>query len=942
MISSGSINRGLVSWSKTGVIAYVDNESDHSNLCITLLETINGTNWRLRPCKKYTIHPEMMQTPNTANGTSAAISGSSGGAQKTFNYLNSIHWNNTHNLPGDQLALFDDVGNLTVASAGQTLEGVSTLDNLVILFQDNGYKIHSQIVPLQESSSDKKITRSPIKRETHSTIVEFYWIGTHTPIFTLAGVRKDPTTSCYKSQVEQFQPLGITHPTSVKCACLGLRRGGQLDFWYQFSNSKDYKKISLHLSSIQESRNKQVDWIHCGKFAQMDEPQAMLIGTFSKLSGTLVFYKLTVDWNVPSQNSVPDPKLQLQHLLEFRPQFVSERQELIELKCFELLSAPNDKSYGIELLLNYEVTGASRSIIKRYKIRKFTPSPELCAVFGVVNNEEQPLPLCDYTFEEQSSYEFDSSTCAIELNATEDLVTFRFKNGRSTIYNRTTWTSDQDLAKVQNRDSISSPFSTGIRMPKTPPTGAFEWSQASPSYGLLISKVVGQESLHFDPVEAPVTDNAEDDVSVALGFAYAFVCSGHRQSSGEDLSIAIKTHLLKLGQVSEDRAEKFLKNLILIVYQLFGLTPDASKEFKDKLTMSRPVQKAMLLQTELACSFNHNSIYNMSRTALSLRNILFAFNGVSRNIQVLIHHSATMNFQQPNGKLYQFAFSKQDLIYSLIPSAKWFVKLVTFLTQQLIVLINSPNDKENTLVLGILGSKMTRQLLLSVLGEIKKVIHLITKFPETSFPVLNESSIYLRKILGDSPVNFEKFETFLADVNTKFSLLEESRSAKSTTRDTYLIIDGDIPPEVSQLKDFLLSYSNTAVLSHIKPAEVYFSDTRGLRILSSEMFQPRFLKLLQPLEDGLVVRSDVFSNDVPSSSLGVFETDDISREPLEFGKYKVKRCCRCGAVTRAGYPVTSENTIFSTSVTTKRWTSLYTKSCICSGLLYELDRSTLD
>ncbi|SCU99470.1 LAFA_0G24256g1_1 [Lachancea sp. 'fantastica'] len=940
MFNPGSNSRGLASWSKTGMLAYVDNESDHSNLCITLLETINGTNWRLRPCKKYTIHPNMLDIPNTANSAGVNGAGNSNGSQKTFNYLSSIYWSNTHNLGGDQLALFDDVGNLTMANAGQTLEGISTLDNLVVLFQDNGYKIHSQLVPLQECSSDKKITRSSTKRETHSSIVEFYWIGTHTPLFTLLGARKDSATSSYKSQVEQVQPLGITHPTSVKCACLGLRRGGQLDFWYQFSNSKDYKKISLHLNSIQDSRAKQVDWIQCSKFAQMDESQAMLIGTFSRLTETLAFYKLTVDWNNSSQNSVSDPKLQLQHVLEFSPEFLSEAGEPIELKGFQLLSAPNDKASGIELLLNYEVVGASRSVVKRYKFGKYTPSSVLCAVFGVSDDEEQPLPVCDYAFEQQEIYEFDSSIYTIEFNATESVVIFRLKNGHSTIYDRRTWTSEQDLAKVQNRDVMSSPFSTGLRMPITFPTCGFEWSQISPSLGGVISKVTGQDSLHFDPIEASITDNAENDTSVALAFAFAFVCSGHRQSSGEDLSIAIKTHLLKLGQVSGDRAEKLLKNLIITVYQLFGLTPDASKELKDKLTMSRPVQKTMLLQSELACSFTNNSIYNMSRTALSLRNILFAFNGVSRNIQVLIHHSATMNFQQPNGKLYQFAFSKQDLIYSLIPSAKWFVKLVTYLTQQMIVLVNSPNDKENSLVLGIFGSKMTRQLLLSVLGEIKKVIHLITKFPETSFPVLNESSIYLRKVLGDSPVNFEKFETFLADVNNKFSLLEESRSNTSMARDTYLIIDGDIPPEVSQLKDFLLSYSNTAVLSHIKPAEVYFSDTRGLRILSSEIFQPCFHKLLQPLEKGLVIPSDVLSDDVPSASLCVIEIDDISREPLNSGKYKLKRCCRCGAVTRAGYPVTSENTIFSTSVTTKRWTSLYTKSCICSGLLYELDRSS--
>ncbi|SCU81603.1 LAME_0B07866g1_1 [Lachancea meyersii CBS 8951] len=940
MIASGLLNNELVSWSKSGLIAYVDNESGYANLCVTLLETINGTNWRLRPSKKYAIQPYMLDTSSTGNGSNTANGNASGTTQRSINHLSSIYWNNTHNHAGDQLALFDDVGNLTVLSAGQTVEGASTFDKLFVLFQDNGYKIYSQSAPLQESTSGIKATRALAKRDTHATIVEFHWVGTPTPLFALLRARKDPSTSAFKSQVQQFQPLGLTHPTSIKCACLGLRRGGQLDFWYQFSNSKDYKKISLNLNSCQESRNKQFDWIQCGKVAQMEEDQASIVGAYSRLSKKLIFYKLSVDWNISSQNAVADPKLHLQHIIEFSPDFLSDKGEPVELKGFELLSATSNKGSGPELLLCYDVMGVSRSIVKRFKLTQFTPSSELCAVFGVFNTEDQALPLCQYSFEKEHEYSFDCTISAIDYIFSENIVIFRLKDGHSSTYDRRTWKNEEELSREPKQDIISSAFSNGIRIPATLPTTAFEWSRISPSLGGILSKASSKDSLRFDPIEAPVTDVAENDLYVASTFAYAFVCANHRQTSGEDLSIAIKTHLLKIAQVSESRAEKFLKTVICTVYQLFGLTPDATKELKDKLIMSRPIQRAMLLQSELACSFTNNNIYNMSRTALTLRNILFAFNGVSRNIQVLIHHSATMNFQQPNGKLFQFAFSKQDLIYSLIPGAKWFVKLVTFLTQQMIVLINSPNDKENTLVLGIFSSKMTRQLLLSVLSEIKKVIHLVTKFPETSFPVLNESSIFLRKVLGDSPVNFEKFETFLADVNNKFTSLGESPIVGSSTKDSYLIIEGDIPPEVSQLKEFLLSYSNTAVLSHIKPAEVYFSDTRGLRIFSSEMFPSPYFKLLQPLEKGIVVSSDVISSNIPSRSLCVVETDDISKEPLGSGNYRLKRCCRCGAVSRAGYPVTSEDTIVPTSVSTKRWTSLYVKVCICSGLLYELEEDT--
>ncbi|SCU79415.1 LADA_0B00496g1_1 [Lachancea dasiensis] len=930
------VNNDLVSWSKSGLIGYVDTESTDANLCITLLETVNGTNWRLRPSKRYAIHPHIAESGSAGSSSSLSNGNIGSGTSKTFNNISSIYWNNSAGNNGELLAICDEAGNLSVVAAGQTAAGAGTLDNLAVLFQDNGYKIHNQLAPLLPVNDGSKISRKLSKKETHTAIIKFMWLGSSSPSFSLLNARRDMSKSIIKSQVQQFKPLGIFYPTSVKSACLGLRRGGQLDFWYQFSNSKDYKKISLQLNNTQEHRTKQFDWIQTAQFAHTDEDQALIVGAYSKISKKVSFFKLSVNWNITTQNITADPELRLEQILEISPKDMTTKGEVLELQSFEMLSA-FERSPDVEVVLCYDVIGMSRSILKRYRIIKSAPSLELCSILGSPNLNSQSLPLCEYVFTEVDTLRMDANVYSLELHGHETTILTRLTNGHTKIYDRRTWKVENSLAIENSSEILTSPFCTGVVFPKTLPSSALRWSCVSPSLGGILSKVRNKENIRFDPIEAPIKELAEADVPIALAFAYAFVCSNHLQTSSEDLTIAIKTHLLKISEISEARSEKFLKILISAIYQLFGVTPEASKELKDKLVMSRSIQRAMLLQTELSCSFTNNNIYNMARTALSLRNILFAFNGVSRNIQVLIHHSATMNFQQPNGKLFQFAFSKQDLIYSLIPCAKWFVRLLTFLTQQMIVLVNSPNDKENTLVLGICSSKITRQLLLSILTEIKKVIHLVTKFPETSFPILNESSIYLRKVLGDSPVNFEKFETFLADVNNKFSSLGESPSLGNNAKDSYLMLEGDVSPEVSQLKEFLLSYSNTAVLSHIKPADVYFSDTRGLRIFSSDIFPESLCKLLQPLKNGLVLGPDVLSEDTTSLSLCVIESDDISKEPIISGKHKLKRCCRCGAVTRAGYPVTKDSTIVPTSVTTKRWTSLYLKICFCSGLLYEFD-----
>ncbi|CAR30038.1 Sin4p [Lachancea thermotolerans CBS 6340] len=937
----GTEDGEFVAWSKSGLIAYLDSRSSHANLCITFMETINGTNWRLHPCKRYVVHPHLLETQSPA-GASSIVGGGGGGSSRSFHNLNSVHWNNLSSHTGEQLAACDELGNLTIIAAGQSMEGQGTLDKMIVLCQDNIYKTYNLTAPLQEVNPAAKIYRKQAKKEVHTTIIEFMWIGTQKPVLTMLGARKDSTTSTFHSQIQQCQPYGLFHPASIKSAFIALRRGGQLDFWYQFSNSRDHKKISLQLNGSHEARSKQFEWFQMGGFAQMEDDQALLIGAFSKLSNSLSFYRLHVNWNLSSQNSMNDPSLKLQHLLEIKPDYVGPQGELLNFTNFELLSPTHDRQSPLELLMCYEVAGLSRSIVKRYSLIKAVPSAILTIEFGVLNTEI-PSSGSDYSFSENEVITFDSGVTAAKSYNSETLVIFKLKNGRIEVYNRKTWRKENHEfnkinASASHAATLSSPFCTGLNFPEIPPPAVTGWSEIAPALGGVLTKSRFDGELQFHPVTAPVTDDSQNDSNIAAAFAYAFVCANHLQASGEDLSIAIKTYMLRIRQQSVARSDVFLREVICIIYHLFGLTPDASKEVKDKLIMSRPIQRAMLLQLELGSSFDNSNVYNMSRTAMSLRNILFAFNGVSRNIQVLIHHSATMNFQQSNGKLFQFAFSKQDLIYSLIPCAKWFVKLVTFLTQQMIVLVNSPQDKDNTLVLGILSSKMTRQLLLSVLSEIRKIIHLVTKFPETAFPILNESSIYLRKVLGDSPVNFEKFETFLADVNNKFTSLSEQQAQGNAMKDSYLIIEGDIPEEISHLKEFMLSYSNTAVLSHIKPSEVYFSDTRGLRIFASELFSDSIFKLLQPLEKGLVVNSKVLSESISSSSFCVAESDDISKDTLKNLNegQKVKRCCRCGAITRAGYTVSKDNTIVPTSISTKRWTSLYLKTCICSGFLYEL------
>lgn len=349
------------SWSKSGLIAYADSESTYSNLCITFMETVNGTNWRLHPSRKYMIHPHLLEAQSPGSAASLGTNTSSSN-QRFFHNLRSIFWNNSASHSGEQLAVCDEIGNVTVMAAGQTSEGPSTLDNIVILFQDNVYKIQNQMATLQTASPASKISRKHAKKESHTSVIEFMWIGTQKPSFAILGARKEPSTSTFKSQVQQCPPYGLYHPTSIKSACIALRRGGQLDFWYQFSNSKEHKKITLQLSSFQQSQGKQFEWFQIGKFAQMEDEQTLLVGAFSKLSRKISFYKILVNWNTSAQNAVGDPSVQLQHLMEMNPDYLGPHGERITLTDFALLSPTHDKSSRVELVICYKLACWSVSI----------------------------------------------------------------------------------------------------------------------------------------------------------------------------------------------------------------------------------------------------------------------------------------------------------------------------------------------------------------------------------------------------------------------------------------------------------------------------------------------------------------------------------------------------------------------------------------------------
>lgn len=975
-----SIGPGLVSWSKTGLIAYGDSKSPNGNLCITFLECINGTNWRFHPIQRYILHPQLRENGvanglgnnggNTNSNGGPAGSGSgqtpsfTGGGNSDkhshifFYDISSVHWNNWFSLPGDMLAVCDELGNMTMLISGQSPEGPSTIEKLTMLFQDNVYKIHNQIVPLRPNNSNTlassiKVERKQTKKEYHTKILNFHWLSSSKPVICSQFCVFDVSSKTHRNKAQQIPPFGVFHPPFMKYACMAIRKNGQIDFWYQFSNSKDHKKMTLQLQNTQNQRTKELDWLEFAKITPISDDQCMLISTYSKYFKRLSFYKFHINWNVNATNPtiLNDPSLKVSHILDTVPDTIDDEGRVLQLTHLHVLSkSSTEKSPFPELLLVYDIFGTNQSLLKRFRLLQSQLSPDIVNILQSTSPSQgggstnQPLRSKHFNLLQTGSTTLPNKVTSVTSEMLDGFATFYFEDGTISTFNQNDWKLESERLKNQNRqgkfrDMITSILSAGLQFPKVPPSAAVDWLRVSPSMGGVIVKLANKNNPRFYAIQEKDCNNESTDVINATTLAFGFVASTHRQLSSEDLSIACKTHVLRLEKLDEERAKNFIMTLISCIYSFFNVTPDAPKEIMDKMISSRPIQKTMLLQLELGCSFKQSNVYEMARVIMSLRNVLFAFNGVARNLHFVIEQLSNSSLQQSNSRSFQTSFSKQDLVHSLIPIAKWFVKFVTYLIQEVILLINDPQDRSNTLVLGVFGARMPRTLILSILNEIKKVTQIVTKFPETSYPVLNESSKFLKMVLGESPVNFEKFETFLVDVNNKFSAFNEQQP--SPLREPSLLVKAEIPSDVHKMGDFLLAYSNNAVISHVNATSVYFTDTSEIRISHEEFFNPKLLKLLQPIEQGLVVDTDDLPQDLRSSKsfcqvkYDAISFDQFTHEELSDGK--LKRCCRCGCVTRAGYVISPNKTVVPTSIQTKRWPTMYTRICICSGFLYELN-----
>ena len=174
----------------------------------------------------------------------------------------------------------------------------------------------------------------------------------------------------------------------------------------------------------------------------------------------------------------------------------------------------------------------------------------------------------------------------------DGFVTFYFEDGSIASFNQNDWKLETERLIYQPQQGkysniITSTLSANFQYPGIPNVSTLEWIRVSPSLSGVLFKQIGKVTPDFLPIiQSNVADPTKDEVN-ATALAFGFVVSTHRQLANEDFSIACKTHILKILQLDEDRAKKFITTLMTRLFTFFNIVPDAPKEILDKIISLR-------------------------------------------------------------------------------------------------------------------------------------------------------------------------------------------------------------------------------------------------------------------------------------------------------------------------------------------------------------------
>lgn len=1022
------------SWSKYGIILY----SDGPNVGLTYLENLNGKNWRMAPSKWYKISKKSdaenalknqadpinafsntlsishIQFNNWATlpGETAAVIDVAGnvtlvtlGYEKervcTFDNFTISFQDIAFEIPGSN----DPVD---TKSNGSTYYDLKYFANQVSNGYDGKYIPGPHNIIKHENLDTSKIPTS---------ILSFQWVANSKKVMTskLQATWKNYTNTenidllkrsvqVNKLQFNNLPLFGCHYPHYIKHVFCAVRKNSDFVLWYNFLNSRTTRKV---ICKLDEELGENL--LDDSQIAYCQEINAFLISTLQKDKGELKIYKLSIDWNLKqyqllqqkqeenhpniNANELPHPILKSEHLLTFNLETEINGMDCDFVKHYFLNRSYDDScSPDAELIIQYELkdlfTGAVDTTLKTYVVKKLSPTT-------ISNNiplgQNANFKTNKYQLTHIANHEFiGKKIIQLDFHSIIELITIRFENGDIETLKRATWQNTSKKLDTLREGSelmngnldITTPLETGFSF-KNLLSGnendEIEWCILSPLAAGLLYKLKTKSALKFVSY-SPIDDNYSTISEIQVtALAHNFVHSTtHQPCGGEDVTLAISNFLNNIPDDSKSINTK--KDILFLVlktcFKFFGFLANSDTDYIQKILVTKPMQKLILLHLELSLAVpnNENSTV-MVRILLQLRTFWFAISQVSKTVTQAVTNMSNIQQQQDKNNSdnisilsLTLSYTKQDSIESILTFSEWFFKLLNLINKEMIVLLNEKLDKNSHFILAVLGSKLTRSMLLANIIELKKLSKVVVQFKETNIPILQQSSDTFLDLITENSRLLATVEEYLLKLDEGLKKNDADELANNNNvngdikldgafKETLIFSKGEIHRSFKFHHMLVLNLFKTIVLPVLDVEKVLFvNEDNDLKLFTEEFLSNRDLTI-NSFER---TSKSVFVEDFGSEFYKNYnlQIDDITKERIHGIKYKknLKQCNRCSSVTVSSYKSSNklnnpleefddDNYYYfnrhiynglSPNLISRRWNSTYYQICICSGVLKTL------
>lgn len=844
-------------------------------------------------------------------------------------------------------------------------------------------------------------------------ILSFQWIGNSKKVMTskLQATWKDSlnignTNNSNKSvlvnklQFNNLPLFGCYYPHYIKHVFCAIRKNSEFVLWYNFLNSRTTRKVFLKLDV-----NLGEELLDDSQIAYCLETNNFLITTLQKDKNLLKVYKLSIDWNLKqyqllqqkqeeqhpniNANELPHPILKSEEIVSFTLDTQLNGMDCTFIKHYFLnRSYEDNSSQDAELILQYELkdllNGTVDTILKRYMVKKMSPTT---LSTNIPLSQDSNVKLTRYQLKYLLDLEFTGNkVLQLDFHSILDLVTIRLGDGEIETFKRSNWMNCKNKNELINSGQgvvngnldISTPLEVGFKFNNLHKDDKeVEWCIMSPLAAGLLYKYKGDFNLKFETYMKADKNLKISELQI-ISLAHNFVhCTTHQPCGGEDVTLAIFNFLNTMPQESNNTKKDILFLILKTCFKFFGFMANSETDYIQKILVTKPMQKLTLLHLELSLSIDDNENSTViTRILIQSRTFWFAISQVSKTVTQAVTNLNNIQQQQDksNGSNISIlsltlSYTKQDAIESIITFTTWFFKLINLINKQMILILNqqTSNDSNAEFILAVIGSKITRSMLLANIAELKKLTKLIVQFKNTTVSILQQSSNSFLDLINHNSKLLTNFEIFLTklDEALKKAETDEQQQANPNNnikldgafKETLIFSKGEIHKSFINYKHIIIKLYSSLVLPNLDISKAFFENhDTDLKIFTKEfLINQNARENLNKYNNN----SSVIVDEYDELFFKNYNTriDDITKEVLKNPKSKkqFKQCNRCNSITISSVKNISQETgldhfddenyyyfnrhIYnglSPNLISRRWNNSYYQMCVCSGVLKTL------